>query len=257
MPLFHPDGSGGLGRGLGLSPVVRRPAAAPPPGAAAPARRPPCARSAWPAGGRRAPPTPMPRKMLKSPPAVASVWYVTSFSHVAGGGRWRTRRRDGGEHADDLGDDGRPEDATRAPVQGRRGPCSATRSARSGSGGGPSRPGRWRTTVRSRRSRCRRSPRGTSVNEELKMAYMVTPKRDDAVDEHGLVALHRDADRLQRHARRVHVEAVDAEQLHDGEEEEDHHEPGRNGALVGEGEEAAGARADVEDEGARPRRRGS
>ena len=81
------------------------------------------------------------------------------------------------------------------------------------------------------------------MKEELKIGVHGDAQRDDAVDQHGLVALHRDADGLQGDAGRVHVEAVDAEELHDGEEQEHHDEPGRDGALVGEGQEAAGARA--------------
>ena len=65
-------------------------------------------------------------------------------------------------------------------------------------------------------------------------------ERNDAVDEHGLVALDREADGLQGDARRVHVQAVDGEELHNGEDQEDHDEPGGDEALVGEGEEAAG-----------------
>ena len=80
------------------------------------------------------------------------------------------------------------------------------------------------------------------------MAYMVTANAMTQSIEHGLVALDRDADGLHGDARRVHVEAVDAEELHDGEEQEDDDEPGGNGALVGEGQEPAGARADVQDE---------
>ena len=48
------------------------------------------------------------------------------------------------------------------------------------------------------------------MKEALKMAYMVTPSAMTQSIEHRLVALDRDPDGLQRDARRVHVEAVDA-----------------------------------------------